>query len=77
MKMVNQVNNVLNGNLAGMLKTASTDRLEKVFQGCIDAINTPEAFMGDKEYIISMIEHCQLVFAQELKNRYNKISESN
>lgn len=77
MKMVSQVNNVLNGNLAKMLKTASTDRLEKVFEGCIDAVDTPESFMRDKEYIVSMLEHCQLVFAQELKNRYNKISESN
>ena len=74
--LIDNVNDVINGALANKLKGTSIQQLEAMLTELAESKSMPEVYM-EPELIISLLLHCELVFAQELKKRYDKISENN
>lgn len=75
--MIDQVNAILNGDLVKKLKDTPLEQLERILNDAIKTESCPEVYIDNMDAIYGMILHCELAIAQELKRRYDKISEGN
>lgn len=74
--LTDKVNDVMNGVLANAIADLSLEETEKLFLQMQTAKSVPEQFF-DIGLIVGILQHAELLFARELKKRYNKISENN
>jgi hypothetical protein len=74
--LTDKVNDVMNGTLANAIADLSLEEAEKLFLQMQTAKSVPEQFF-DTGLIVGILQHAELLFARELKKRYNKISENN
>lgn len=74
--LINEVNEITNGFVADNIKKLSIKELETILNSTTKSREYPEEYM-DKDLVLGMILHCELLIATELKRRYDKISESN